>query len=91
MNVFTFTANTIFTSEVFEDIPAIKFKLTDVHGNFLRRKLFVFRSVIWTIVVCVTLSTENVTRVLDFSGSIFTPIISYYSPVSLPTFKHAYN
>lgn len=82
MNIFTFTSNTIFTSEVFEEIPMIKFKLTDVHGNFIRKKLFTFRALIWLIVVSIAFSTENVTRVLDFSGSIFTPIISYYSPVN---------
>ena len=81
--LYTFTFNTIFTGEIIESIPAIHDRIANEKGVFDRTKLFLMRVTLWGIAVVISIYAKNVIYILNFSGSVFTPIISYFGPIYL--------
>jgi Transmembrane amino acid transporter protein len=81
--LYTFTFNTIFTGEIIESIPALHSLMVNHKGTFDRTKLTVFRILIWAIAVFISVYATDIVYILNFSGSVFTPIISYFGPLFL--------
>lgn len=81
--LYTFTFNTIFTGEIIESIPALHRTMVNQKGTFDRTKLTLFRIIIWGVAVFVSVYATNIVYILNFSGSVFTPIISYFGPLYL--------
>jgi hypothetical protein len=86
--LYTFTFNTIFTCEIIESIPAIHSKIADHKGTFNRVKLVGLRIFLWGIAVVISLYAKNIIYILNFSGSVFTPVVSYFGPLFL-TYSYA--
>ncbi len=86
--LYTFTFNTIFTCEIIESVPAIHSKIADHKGTFNRVKLVGLRIFLWGIAVVISLYAKNIIYILNFSGSVFTPIVSYFGPLFL-TYSYA--
>ena len=74
--------NSIFATEILETLPTFRKFIEDEDGNPRRSRLILLRILSWTIAVGVALSTKDVINVLNVSGSLFTPIVSYFGPVS---------
>ena len=81
--LYTFTFNTIFTGEIIESVPAIHGLIIGSKGVIDRLKLTLFRITIWLIAVIVSIYANNIVSILNISGSVFTPIISYFGPLYL--------
>lgn len=80
-NVATYIGNTIFTSEMLETIPAIKLIVEGNDGIIHRARITAFRIFIWGLMVLISGWSTNIIDVLNFTGSGFTPIVSYFGPV----------
>ena len=81
--LYTFTFNTIFTGEIIESIPTLQKAMANHKGTFDRTKLTMFRILIWGLAVGISVYATNIVYILNFSGSVFTPIISYFGPLYL--------
>ena len=80
-NIYTYVMNSIFATEILETLPSFRNFLEDEDGNTKRPRLVLLRILSWAIAVGVALSTKDVINVLNVSGSLFTPIVSYFGPV----------
>lgn len=80
-NIYTYVMNTIFATEILETLPFLSNFLDDEEGNVSRVKLVALRIASWLIAVAISLCTKDVIDVLNVSGSLFTPIVSYFAPV----------
>lgn len=80
--LYTFTFNTIFTSEIVENIPCIK-NIISSNGAISRPRIAGLRIFIWGIGVGLSLFATDIIRILNVSGSVFSPIISYFGPLIL--------
>lgn len=81
--IYTFTFNTIFTGEIFETIPPVHKLITNHNGEISRLKITAMRIGLWGIAVMFSIFMKDIIYILNFSGSVFTPIISYFGPVFL--------
>lgn len=82
--LYTFTFNTIFTSEIVESIPPIQRALTPPNATSPdRTRLILFRIALWLLAIIGALFSKNIIYILELSGSIFTPIVSYFGPMIL--------
>lgn len=81
-NICTYTGNTLFTSEMLETIPAIERMTLGADGIIHRGKITAFRVAIWSVMVFLSCFSDNIIEALNFTGSFFTPIVSYFGPVS---------
>ncbi len=82
-NIYTYVMNSIFATEILETLPFIRKILNDGHGNTSRPKIILLRIISWALSVAISLSTRDVINVLNVSGSLFTPVVSYFAPVLL--------
>lgn len=80
---YTFSFNTIFTSEIIETMPPIEKVIVDNKGNIARHKLIILRIALWAVAVGISFFATNIIMVLNISGSIFSPIVSYFGPLIL--------
>lgn len=80
-NVYTYTTNALFTSEIFESVPWVRALITRRDGVLCRRKIIYLRLLAWLLMVLFSLFTHDVIGVLNVSGSLFSPIVSYFGPV----------
>lgn len=80
-NICTYTGNTIFTSEMIETIPAVEDAIVGSDGVINRVKVTALRIAIWTVSVVISCYSDNIIGVLNFTGSFFTPIVSYFGPL----------
>lgn len=81
-NVYTYVMNSIFATEIVETLPLIKRRIEDDQGNISRAKLIVLRIFVWLISVMLAFTTKDIVTVLNISGSLFTPVVSYFGPVA---------
>lgn len=81
--MYTFTFNTIFTSEIIENIPFIHDIITNKTGVISRPKITALRIFLWGIGVGLSFLTTDIIKILNVSGSVFSPIISYFGPLVL--------
>ena len=81
--LYTFTFNTIFTSEIIENVPFINKAISDGNGIITRPRIIGLRILLWGIGVALSLMATNIIKILNLSGSIFSPIISYFGPLVL--------
>ncbi len=82
-NVCTYIGNTIFTSEMIETIPVVEKMIVGKDGVIHRAKITALRIGIWGFMVFISGYSTNIIDVLNFTGSGFTPIVSYFGPVRL--------
>lgn len=80
-NICTYTGNTIFTSEMLETIPVIQRMTIGEDGIIHRGKITAFRLTIWSAMVLLSCFADNIIDALNFTGSVFTPVVSYFGPV----------
>lgn len=81
-NIYTYVMNTIFSAEIIETLPFIRNRIINAEGQIQRSKIILLRIVIWLITILIAFTTKDVINVLNVSGSLFTPIVSYFGPVS---------
>ena len=80
--VYNFLTNTIFACETLETIGWIRKLLVDEQDSLQRRKLVIFRLIMWAFSIALSLvSGDQVTRFLNFSGSVFSPIVGFIGPL----------
>jgi hypothetical protein len=80
--VYNFITNTIFACEVFESIGFIRKHLVDEGNSIQRQKIIMLRVCMWTFTVLLSLvSGSKVTSFLNFSGSVFSPIVGFIGPL----------
>ena len=80
-NVCTYIGNTIFTSEMLETLPAIEKRILGGDGVIHRGKVTALRVAIWGMMVFISAYSSNILGVLNFTGSAFTPVVSYFGPL----------
>jgi len=80
-NIYTYVMNAIFATEIVETLPAVTASLLDKDGQICRKRLVALRIIVWFVMVFSSLFAHNVVRILNISGSIFTPICSYFGPL----------
>lgn len=80
-NINTYTMNTLFTTEIIESIPVVRRHIENEQGVLSRKKIVLLRLLVWAVMVLLSLFARNVVKILSFSGSVFTPIVSYFGPV----------
>ena len=80
-NICTYIGNVIFTSEMLETIPLVERAIIGGDGIIHRAKITAFRISIWGFMVFVSYFSTNIIEVLNFTGSGFTPIVSYFGPL----------
>ena len=81
--LYTFTFNTIFTSEIIENIPFINKSISGSSGVISRPKIVGLRIFLWGVGVGLSFAATNIIKILNLSGSIFSPVISYFGPLVL--------
>lgn len=81
-NLYTYVMNAIFSTEIVETLPFIKSRIADAEGNVSRSKLVILRILVWLLSVLLSLTTKDIVTVLNISGSLFTPVVSFFGPVS---------
>ena len=88
--VYNFLTNTIFACEIFETIGFVRRHLVDDKDSLQRKNLVVMRLLMWTFTVVLSLvSGDKVTNFLNFSGSVFSPMVGFVGPlVYFYTYKH---
>ena len=80
--VYNFITNTIFACEVFESIGFVRKHLVDPSNSLQRQKIVMLRVCVWTFTVLLSLvSGQKVTSFLNFSGSVFSPIVGFIGPL----------
>ena len=80
--VYNFITNTIFACEVFESIGFVRKHLVDQENSLQRQKIVMLRVCMWTFTVLLSLvSGDKVTSFLNFSGSVFSPIVGFIGPL----------
>jgi len=80
--VYNFLTNTIFACEVFESIAWIRRHLVDKNDSLQRKNLVIMRLSMWTLTVIISLVSGNqVTSFLNFSGSVFSPMVGFIGPL----------
>ena len=80
--VYNFLTNTIFACEVFESIAWVRRLLVDQNDSLQRKNLVVLRLAMWTLTVLISLvSGDQVTSFLNFSGSVFSPVVGFIGPL----------
>jgi hypothetical protein len=80
-NLYTYVMNAIFSTEIVETLPFIKSRIADAEGNVSRSKLVILRILVWLLSVLLSLTTKDIVTVLNISGSLFTPVVSFFGPV----------
>lgn len=86
--LYTFTFNTIFSVEIFESIPSVQQAIANKQtGKTSGPKIVILRIVCWAIPVVISFWATNIVTILNISGSLFTPIISFFGPMYL---KYSY-
>lgn len=82
-NVYTYVMNAIFSTEIIETLPFFKARISEAGTSSVSRKKIVgLRILVWLLCVLCSMTTKNVVAVLNISGSAFTPIVSYFGPVT---------
>lgn len=64
-----------------ETIPFIEKLLVGEDGVIHRVRITIFRNSIWLIMVLISFLSNNIIEVLNFTGSGFTPVVSYFGPL----------
>ena len=80
-NVCTYIGNTIFTSEMLETLPPVERLILGADGIIHRGKVTALRVGIWGSMVLLSAYSSNILGVLNFTGSAFTPVVSYFGPL----------
>ena len=80
-SVYNIPVNCIFTSEGFEDLPALKSFFKEADGSLKRQSILVFRFVLLVISFSLTYATTNLTVIFDLGGGLFCPLLSYIFPI----------
>ena len=80
-NLYTYVMNSIFATEIIETLPFLKQMISNEVGSVLRSRLVVLRITVWFSAVAISFGMKDVVHVLNLSGSLFTPIVSYFGPV----------
>lgn len=81
-NLYTYVMNSIFSTEIIETLPFLKARIENEHGHISRPRLVGLRIVVWLVSVLLSLATRDIVTVLNISGSLFTPVVSYFGPVA---------
>ena len=82
--IYVFITNTIFGCEAIETIAVVRRLLVDAEDRLEARKLVRMRIAYWTATVCVaTVSGTDINNFLNFSGSVFSPIVGFIGPITL--------
>ena len=80
-SVYNIPVNCIFTSEGFEDLPAMRNFFKDSDGSLKRRSILIFRFFLLVISFCLTYATSDLTVIFDLGGGLFCPLLSYIFPI----------
>jgi hypothetical protein len=80
-NLYTYVMNSIFATEIIETLPFLKQLITNEVGSVKRTRLVALRISVWFAAILISLGMKDVVHVLNLSGSLFTPIVSYFGPV----------
>ena len=83
-NLYTYVMNSIFATEIIETLPILKQLISNEVGLVQRGRLIALRIAVWFAAVLISLGMKDVVHVLNLSGSLFTPIVSYFGPVTSP-------
>lgn len=80
-NLYTYVMNSIFATEIIETLPILKQLISNEVGSVVRGRLVALRIAVWFAAVAISFGMKDVVHVLNLSGSLFTPIVSYFGPV----------
>ena len=80
-NVYTYVMNSMFSAEIVETLPMIKSMLLDTQGNVSKSKLIMLRIGLWGSCILISFTTKDIVTILNISGSLLTPVVSYFGPV----------
>jgi hypothetical protein len=81
-NIYTYVMNAIFSTEIIETLPYFRNHIRDpATGDTSRAKIVLLRIAVWLLMVLFSLTTKDVVNILNISGSLFTPIVSYFGPL----------
>lgn len=89
-NLYTYVMNSIFSTEIVETLPFVKKRVENEDGQISRPKLVGVRMIVWLFSVLLSLTTRDIITVLNISGSLFTPIVSYFGPVGDSPYQACY-
>lgn len=80
--VYNFIVNSIFACEAFETNGWVRTRLVDSNNRVKRKNIVMLRLAMWTITVITSLVCgTTVTGFLNFSGSVFSPLVGFIGPL----------
>lgn len=80
--VYNFITNTIFACEAFETNGWVHLRLVDTQNRLKRKNIIVMRILMWSLVAGFSLFCgDKVTKLLNFSGSVFSPMVGFIGPL----------
>jgi O-antigen ligase len=81
--IYNLLSNCVFGGEILEDISFFKKRIVDSNGSKSRVKLFLMRITLFSFQMIAPILLNQAQLVLNFSGSLFTPLISFFCPLIL--------
>lgn len=79
---YNFITNSIFACEAFETNGWVRTRLVDSNDKVKRKNIVGLRLLMWSITVLVSLVCgTSVTGFLNFSGSVFSPLVGFVGPL----------
>ena len=87
--VYNFITNAIFACEAFETNGWVHLRLVDSQDRLKRKNIIMLRILVWTSIAGFSLVCgDQVTKLLNFSGSVFSPMVGFIGPlIYLYTYK----
>lgn len=80
--VYNFITNAIFACEAFETNGWVRLRLVDAQGRVKRQNIVSLRILMWTAIAIFSLICgDRVTKFLNFSGSVFSPMVGFIGPL----------